>query len=240
MDELIGNTNGHADGHMNGYSQNGAGESDLFSMPSPPVVSVESVPADEEDRLFPPEEKHVYLVTQIDKSWEPSQRHLKIYEALCETGDFRRVALEYKTSVRQVEKLVRMIDAWVKSQHVDEIWSIRVRQKRMLEKLFTRAIDGYEKSCGDEVTEVDGYGPQGPMNKTTIKKRGEGNPAFLSLAREILADIRKLTGADKAPAETMDGNAFSVSQFNSREDAIRARIVQMESAIKSLGNRSSN
>lgn len=230
-----GQHNGQSNGHASNGSANGTGGFEYFDPPVPPSNITPAVPSDEDDPLFPPEEKHVYLVTPVDKSWEPTQRHLKIYEALCETGDFRRVALEYKTSVNQVEKLCRKIDAWVKSQHLDEIWSIRVRQKKMLEKLFTRSIDGYEKSCGDEVTYKMGIGAKGQdIDETTIKKRGEGNPAFLMVAREILADIRKLTGADKAPAESMTGNDFSVSQFNRREDAIRARIAQMEKAVESL------
>lgn len=238
-------TNGHHDGQQNGHETNGqnghtTGTGGGFDYFEPPTLSVESSvssagdSSDEGEPIFPPEEKYVYLVSPVDPKWEPTQRQLKMYEALCETGDFRRVAETYRTSVRQVERLVQRIDAWVKSQHMDEIWSIRVRQKKFLEKLFARAIQGYEISCGDEVKTTEGFSLKGPVSTTTVTKRGEGNPAFLSLAKEILSDIRKLTGADKAPTEGQVGNSYSVSQFNSRADAIKAHMVRMEQALHSL------
>lgn len=232
-------SNGHQNGHTNGHASNGNGSGGLNDYFEPPLPT-DVVPVDPTcDPLEPdPEDaKNVYLISPlVAGEWKPSQRQCKIYEALCETGDYKRVAEAYRTTIRQVELLARKIDAWVKSQHLDEIWSVRVRQKKYLENLFARAINGFEKSTGDEVTTVDGFGPEGPVSKTTVKHRGEGNPAFLSLAREILKDIRELTGANKAPADLMAGNTFSVSQFNSRREAIVAHMSRMEAALTSLGN----
>ncbi len=231
-DELFDWIEPKTNGSGDGLSGDDAGDADDELDSLDPTAA--PLPDGEGERVIRRGETELLMPLRIVKNWKPTKRQLTIYDVLCWTGDIEFVAKKFRTSIHQVEVLCRQIDQWVKSQHLDEIWSIRVRQQKYLENLYKRALIGFEASKEDEVTEEEGDGPKGSTSKTKRRHRGEGNPNWLMLAREILSDIRKLTGADKSPLGADSGNTFSVSQYNSRKDAIEARIRLLESVKASL------
>lgn len=148
--------------------------------------------------------------------WRPSPKQMEIYTEVCRTGRYCDSATKHRVSTIAVRLLCRRIDEFLSEQSLSEIRELRTRHQMMLEELYAMAIEGFERSKQPETTTeewsevVPGDGDSKATERSGKKKRvrenAAGNPAFLNLAKDILADIRLIWAAnrkspDEAPKE---------------------------------------
>jgi len=171
--------------------------------------------------------------TRRVKPWEPSTRDLEIYRMICDgRKTHTEISEEFKGIGRQtVSKVGRKIDDWLAPQLMESIRVIKARHTQHLMVIFREAMNAWDCSkCVD--TKVAVSEGDGQYMTTTTQQSHVGNPAFLTQARQALAEIRGIWGAD-APIEVRHGLEIRVAGRD-MEDAAKDVLNQMEIARKRI------
>lgn len=136
---------------------------------------------------------------KVAEPYVPSQLHLEWYKLWAE-GHLRvtLIAERYKVSRQSVHGAVRRVADYMRLETFDEIIDIRHRQTAALESLVNLARTSFDESRGEHtVKTVRKVTGDKSTETTTRTEHLAGNPAYLNVARDALADIRKIWGVDK-------------------------------------------
>jgi len=153
----------------------------------------------------------------------PSDRDLQIY-LLAHEGIHTQmeIARQFEVSRGRVTQILTAVGNWMLRRLTDDIRTVKLENHARLQVLYAEAYKGWlaSKEDAEESTVTEG-GPGGTV--TTSKRKGQtGNPAFLRECREILADIRKIWGAD-APMEVKHTGEIRVAGKSLAEAVIEKR-----------------
>lgn len=151
-----------------------------------------------------PRPKAVFKIPANPHDWHPNSQQMEIYDNICDGIAYWREAKRLKTTTLQIRALCQHIDQYLRDRWFRDVREVRVRHHRCLEGLFFRAVESFEASKEPEVVKeiitTAGKDDKGELVKS-IKERtvphAAGNPAFLSVARECLSDIREVWGVNK-------------------------------------------
>ena len=185
--------------------------------------------------------------TLAPKPWEPSVQDLEIYALVIEgTLTQGQIGEKYGVSQPAVSMCCRRIDRWLIPQYMDHIREEKARQTEHLWHIFREAMGGWRESkkSAKTVTTVrepvvtedeDGTSRVWKVISSRTTTVGQaGDPAHLAQARAALLDIRKIWGVD-APLEVRHSGEIRVGGL-SREEAIKARIAQLEEMLQANPN----
>lgn len=142
-----------------------------------------------------------------DADWEPSARDLVWYRQWT-VEHMRQVAIADAAGVKPpcVNRALKQVDAWMKSQVIDDIITHRTRQTEALEELASECRKKWVSS---------------------------GEVEYAEQFRKILADIRKIHGLDKptqVEVSTEVGGLQRVAGM-SRDDAIRSQAAKLLATV---------
>lgn len=176
---------------------------------------------------------------QVVKPWEPSARDLDIYADVV-NGDmtYEQIGEKFGLSKQRIHQLAHQVDQWYIPQMMGKIREIKVRQTASLDRIFRKAMAGFEASRRDSIESIEkesGSGDESETETTIKRKTNAGSPAFLSEARGALADIRKIWGADALVASD-DDEEFRFSGMP-RDEAIQKYAESQIQRYKALINR---
>ena len=130
---------------------------------------------------------------------EPSPRDLEIYAQVCAGRTQQAVGDAFGLSRQRIHVIVRQVEAWLAPQLVERVRELKARHTTSLEHVFRESMAAWEKSKADRLKFRNGTTANGEINETT-REQTCGDPRFLDAAMKALTDIRKMWGANEAPA----------------------------------------
>lgn len=177
--------------------------------------------------------KRVQRTGKQTKPWEPSTRDLEVYRLICEGKLTQAQVAEKFTGIgrARVGQIAAKVDAWLAPQLMESVRSIKARHTQHLMVIFREAMRAWDDSkleSGQTSITEDDRG----TSTTTTTRSNVGNAAFLTQARQALAEIRQIWGAD-APLEVRHGLEVRVAG-RPIDDAAAEVIRQMEEAKKRI------
>ena len=135
---------------------------------------------------------------------EPTARDLAIYHEVSKGHrPYSDIGQEFDITPQRVCQIAEEIDKYLVPHFMDKIRQTKVRHTGHLHHMFQQAMAAWEKSKLDPHEETNHVNEDGDSSHTLKRKTTAGDPTFLNQARAILADIRKIWGAD-APAPKDD------------------------------------
>jgi hypothetical protein len=168
--------------------------------------------------------------------WMPVARDLEIYGRYCEgAGTMRELSGEYGIDHSTICQIIKKVEQYLAAKYSMEIREFRVRTTERLELIFARAMQSYGRSCEDAITITTTCGgDSGDITRQEIARQA-GSAALLGQAREALAEIANLWGAN-APKETkVTINSAVRVGGRTPEQALQARLDHLI-ALKSSAN----
>lgn len=150
---------------------------------------------------------------QHGRSHEPTSEELAVYADWIRGLSYSAVAEKYGyKSKSTVHDVCKKVNAWLTPQFMHDIRQIRCEHTQRLLHIYAEAMAAWERSKENAVSLKDSLAPAlaikvkegkpvevgatGSLLTERTTKGQCGNPTFLAEAREALADIRKLLGAD--------------------------------------------
>lgn len=117
-----------------------------------------------------------------------------------------RIAAELGVSQPAVSKILARVEKRLLARLTKRADRVKARQTAQLEHITNEAMTEWERSKQDsetvKTTEEGAEGVPSFTTKTETTVKGQtGNPSLLAQAREAMADIRKIWGAE-APTKT--------------------------------------
>ena len=135
---------------------------------------------------------------------EPTARDLEIYhEVIQGHRTLADIGNQFGIVPSRVHAITEEIDKYLVPHFMDKIRQTKVRHTGHLQHMFQQSMAAWEKSKLDPHEETNHVNEDGDSSHTLKRKTTAGDPTFLNQARAILADIRKIWGAD-APAPKDD------------------------------------
>lgn len=143
----------------------------------------------------------------------PSPRNLEIYALVCEgkqTGE--AIGEQFGICKQRVNQIRNQVENWARPQWLGKIDVIKEKQTQLLMHLFQQAMEEWEQSKRSAVKRTKKTGGMYGGEDSESEEGQCGDPRYLDQARQCLADIRKIWGAN------VQGDAPSLNlQFNIAE-----------------------
>ncbi len=138
-----------------------------------------------------------------------SDRNAAIYTAVCEgTLPLVVIAQQHGISKTRVIQICDAIDIRMAVELAASVGRIKGRQTGQLQALYRKALKAWDRSCGDAEstkTIVGGAGGNPPVDRIERTVKGQaGDPRFLQLMRDLLADERAIWGANAPVKREID------------------------------------
>jgi hypothetical protein len=148
--------------------------------------------------------------TELARQREQVAFDLAATRGLTETEIAEELAKQGLGQVTQqaVSKMLRRVEERMFKEMTGRVKVMKVRQTASLQKVFREALAAWEQSKRPQKSLTTQHGPAGANGEpgpvkgtqTTIRDQ-DGDPRYLQLACQALADIRKIWGVDE-PART--------------------------------------
>lgn len=179
------------------------------------------------------------------RTWKPSPRQWAMYEAVISGRTYLSVGEEYGCSKQCVSLTVKKFRQLLEERYLGSINELRTEHSERLMYVYCEAMEAWRKSIGEHVvvTKKDVKikeskdDPGTPAIETTVRTEMiAGNPAFLMVARAVLADIRRVWGVDydQQPNDVEDvGDRVAGVP---RPEAIKLAVQKMMTAARKPSN----
>lgn len=139
-------------------------------------------------------------------------------------GSQHELAVRHGLSDMTICRYIREMKAVMREEFAEETRDDFVRRVRQYEMLFFECLDGFRRSqltwvpceeCGGKGKNKDGGTCVDCDGAGRFRERRAGNPAFLNVAKAVLAEICDLLGHGKIelPAEKT-GDTYNLQQIN--------------------------
>ena len=130
----------------------------------------------------------------------PSSRNMEIYALVCageQTNE--EIGEQYGICKQRVHQIRQQVEEWSRPQWQGKIDVIKDKQTKLLMHLFQEAMTEWERSKENAVKYSQQKGGKEAGKKTRSIGGQCGDPRYLDQARQCLADIRKIWGANAQP-----------------------------------------
>jgi hypothetical protein len=189
-----GNGNGHAPSHAGG---NGKADKPTTEQPAADNQGLFGLKPRRKKSGVRPRKGEV-------KQWEPIPRDLEVYHHITSGKTCRETGKLMDLSESGVTRIVKRVDAWLAPQYLDSIRELKANHVERLMHIYHEAMAAWERSKlpADSVSVKDVAVKTTakvslPAKEVTRNRRWQsGNSQYLAEARDALADIRRILGAD--------------------------------------------
>lgn len=173
------------------------------------------------------------------RPWVPNPRQVLMYSAVISGRTCSDVGSEYGCTGANVHKIVKQMRTYLTEQYLHSVNEQRTEQSERLMHIYREAMDAWRRSVG-ETTVTTTKETQDEVEVTRRVETLAGNPAFLMVARSVLADIRTIWGVD-AKTNPVDGvdEGDRVAGVP-RQDSIKLAIKRLSDTAKAMQNPSNN
>ncbi len=175
-----------------------------------------------------------------DKHLAP--RNAAIYKAYVCGEEGESLAKQYSITKSRVSQIVIEMEGRFLENEDAFIFAEKRRHQILLEGVYDKAARGYAKSLEDAESTKVSSGPDANGGKAEKTTKGQaGDPAFLRVMCQALADIRKIWGMD-APVKTANTHELTGGMVRITERVVSKRqaVVDAFNENGSNGNRNGN
>lgn len=145
---------------------------------------------------------------------------------------YEEIGKKFNLDKSRICQIAKQIDKYLVPIEMDRIREIKVRHSQSLDRIFRKAMKGFEASQRDSIEHSEKETEDG--TETTIKRKtNAGSPAFLSEARGALADIRKIWGADSpVPKDDTESRVAGIPHEQAVKEFAEAQIEKFRKMIE--------
>jgi hypothetical protein len=144
---------------------------------------------------------------ELARKREQAAFDLAAAKGLTETQIAAELATQGLGEVTQqaVSKMLLRVEKRMLAEMGDRVRAVKLRQTASLQKIYQEAMAAWEESKKPQKSLTTRHGPSGDngqpgkvLESQSVLRDQDGDPRYLDQARQALADIRKLWGADAA------------------------------------------
>jgi arginine repressor len=185
------------------------------------------------------------ITRELARKREQLAFELSAYKGLTEAAIAEELAKQGLGEVTQqaVSKMLRRVEERMVEEMKEQAMRVKVQQTAALRKVYQESMAAWEQSKKPQKSLTTRAGPPGANGEAgavkesvSLLRDSDGDPRFLEAARQALADIRKIWGADAPQKMEMGGKDGKAIPVQVTGDLLEKARQEMESLFRECLN----